>query len=265
VAVAAAVSEPEPRETTEESADRAGGDAQLARQLVELLKQGSAAGESPQGKVSDRDMYDFIRLSLRYHQRHVERFVLGIVVGVALLAAGGLWTLITWQNDQLMPSAVASNPPAYSAAETALEIPPLPLQPAVAGAMIDSTAAQPQSSAALPALAPAAPEQRSAPVPPVSRSPEPEPEAVKQSTLDPAIAAENRALVREHERLERERRKLKKQLQAERARREELRQEAEAEQERARKAQLLIQEARKSARAAWDHIDAETPDAFPEE
>jgi len=265
VTAAAAVSESEPGKITEEFPQGAGADAQLARQLVEMLKQGSAAGESPQGKVSDRDMYDFIRLSLRYHQRHVERFVLGIVVGVALLAAGGLWTLITWQNDQLMPSAVASNPPAYSAAEAALDASPLPLQPEVAGVMINTTAAQTQSPAALPVLAPAEPEQRSAPVPPVARPPEPGSEEEKRATLDSATAAENLALVREHERLERERRKLKKQLEAERARREKLRQEAEAEQERARKAQMLIEEARKSARAAWDHIDAETPDAFPEE
>ena len=261
------VAAPQPAQT----AETAQGNAQLARQLVELLKQGSTSGEPAPRPVSERDMYDFIRLSLRYHQRHVERFVVGIVVGVALLAAGGLWTLITWQNDQLMPSAAASNTPANTAGrDVAVPTVQVPADdaalrpPVVANAVLGPSPAQAASVDSPDPVPPAAPSAQpqavarttaTAPLP-AAEPPAPAPSLVK---------AQNRALEREHQKLERERQQLKKQLAAERAERERLKEQSEQERERVRKAQLLIEEARKSAHTAWDRINTDTPEAFPEQ
>ncbi len=253
---------PQPAQTAETSQ----GNAQLAQQLVELLKQGSASGEPAPRPVSERDMYDFIRLSLRYHQRHVERFVLGIVVGVALLAAGGLWTLITWQNDQLMPSAAASSTPVDTGGRDA------GLAPVQAGA--DYAAVPPPvaaNTAVRPSPAQAASVASPDPAPPATPAAQPQPTAQATATAPlPAAApslvkAQNRALEREQQKLERERQRLKKQIAAERAERERLKEQSERERERVRKAQLLIEDARKSTRTAWDRINTDTPEAFPEQ
>jgi len=245
------------------------GNAQLARQLVELLKQGSASSKPAPRPVSERDMYDFIRMSLRYHQRHVERFVLGIVVGVALLAAGGLWTLITWQNDQLMPSAAASGTPVDGGARDAG---PAPVQArADDGALRPPVAA---NTAVSPSPAQAASVASPDPVPPATPPAQPQPDAQATAAAPPAAAeqpalslvkAQNRALEREQQKLERERQRLKKQIAAERAERERLKEQSERERERVRKAQLLIEDARKSAHTAWDRINTDTPEAFPEQ
>ncbi|MCG6865617.1 MAG: AAA family ATPase [Thiogranum sp.] len=247
------------------------GNAQLARQLVELLKKGGTGSEPAPRPVSERDMYDFIRLSLRYHQRHVERFVLGIVVGVALLAAGGLWTLITWQNDQLMPSAAASSTPVDTGGRDA------GLAPVQAGA--DYAAVRPPvaaNTAVIPSPAQAASVASPDPVPPATPPVQPQPavQATATAALPAAepptpapslVKAQNRALEREQQKLERERQRLKKQIASERAERERLKEQSERERERVRKAQLLIEDARKSTRTAWDRINTDTPEAFPEQ
>lgn len=252
-----------------QTAETAQGNAQLAQQLVELLKQGSTSGEPAPRPVSERDMYDFIRRSLRYHQRHVERFVLGIVVGVALLAAGGLWTLITWQNDQLMPSAAASNTPVNTAGRD-VGVPTVPAPagyaavrpPVVANAVVSPSAAQAASADSPDPVSPAPPPvQQQAAVQLTATAPPP----AAASPAPSLVKAQNRALEREHQKLERERQRLKKQLAAERAERERLQQQSERERERVRKAQLLIEEARESAHTAWDRINTDTPDAFPEQ
>jgi type II secretory pathway predicted ATPase ExeA len=252
---------PQPAQTVE----TAQGNAQLARQLVELLKQGSTRTEPVPRPVSERDMYDFIRLSLRYHQRHVERFVLGIVVGVALLAAGGLWTLITWQNDQLMPSAAASNTPvdtggrdvavAPAGAGYGAVRPPVASSTAVSPSPVQAASVASPEPPATPPAQPAAEATAKAPLP-AAEQPAPAPSLVK---------ARNRALEREQQKLERERQRLKKQIAAERAERERLKEQSERERERVRKAQLLIEDARKSTRTAWDRINTDTPEAFPEQ
>jgi len=155
-----------------------------------------------------------------------------------------------------MPSAAASNTPANTAGrDVAVPTVQVPADyaalrpPVVANAVLSPSpvqAAQPQAAAQTTATAPL----------PAAEPPAPAPSLVK---------AQNRALEREHQKLERERQQLKKQLAAERAERERLKEQSEQERERVRKAQLLIEEARKSAHTAWDRINTDTPEAFPEQ
>jgi hypothetical protein len=245
-------------------------DVLLAQKLVELLKPAADNREPAPRQVSERDLYDFIRLSLRYHQRHVERFTLGIVVGVALLAAGGLWTVITWQNDELMPSAAASYAgsdrvavgSANNQGVTPVAVAPLsaPAAAVVRGGAGQAAALSVPVLSAAGALAPPPSTPTPGGPPAVTFPPPAEP-----ATLTATIDSESRALRAESARLERQHRRLQKELAAQRAEQERLKQETAAERERAEQARLLVEEARKSARAAWDQINTGAPDAFPEE
>ena len=241
-------------------------DSLLAQKLVELLKQGSDTREPAPRQVSERDLYDFIRLSLRYHQRHVERFTLGIVVGVALLAAGGLWTFITWQNEDLMPSAAASYSDGGRMGASMVRgetVAPFVADPVVISEPASSSRDLPAQAVSLPATPP--PVVLQAPTPAVS---EPvvavPPTPASQPTLTATINSEDRAQQAETARLERERQRLQKELAAQRAEQQRLKKENAAERARAEQAKQLVEEARRNARAAWDQMNTGTPEAFPE-
>lgn len=242
-------------------------DTLLAQKLLELLKQGNDNREPAPRQVSERDLYDFIRLSLRYHQRHVERFTLGIVVGVALLAAAGLWTFITWQNEDLMPSAAAS----YTggdrvAAETdrgrsePLFV-PAPVIPEPVKVVHRESGQDAVPAVALPAEHLPPPSMPKAGQPIVATPAPPAAPTVEASASKSDEAAERA----ENARLQRNRDRLKKELATQRAEQERLKKANAEEFERAEQAKLLVREARKSARAAWDSINTSRPDALPEE
>ena len=260
-------------------------DAAIARQLVELLRQDEQAEqtEPKPNQTNDRDVYEFIRLSMQYHQRHVERFTLGVAIGVVLLAAGGFWGFIAWQDDARLPAAteLASQP-------TAGDTPP--------ASVVKWETQPPVQEVVSPE--PAAPVELRAGVVKLLPSPEPAPEPsvvtreqlpsveqaalelaakrekaetelssaiAEQAELTAAAEAKNRTLEAEQKKLERDRKQLKKKLAAQRAENKRLKRESEREHERALKAQQLVKKARKSAHLSWDKANVSIPDAFPED
>jgi hypothetical protein len=171
----------------------------------------------------------------------------------------------------LMPSAAASNTPANTAGrDVAVPTVQVPADdaalrpPVVANAVLGPSPAQAASGDSPDPVPPAAPSAQPQAVARTTAT-APLPAAEPPAPAASLVKAQNRALEREHQKLERERQQLKKQLAAERAERERLKEQSEQERERVRKAQLLIEEARKSAHTAWDRINTDTPEAFPEQ
>lgn len=250
-------------------------DSVIARQLVELLRQGEQY-KINSDQPSERDIYDFIRLSMQYHQRHLERFTLGVAAGVVLLAVGGVWAFMAWQNSNHPASGLASKQIAdesFPGSTVRWERPP-PVRDVVMGEPIPSLKmhagvvralrpldSQMRSGEEIPAAEQAALES---PGTIAKTMPDPTP-AAQQKELTASIATQNHALQAERKKLEQERLRLKKKLAAQRAENERLERESRREQERTRKAQSLVEEARKNAHLSWDKANTSTPDAFPED
>jgi hypothetical protein len=214
-------------------------------------------------------------LSMKYHQRHLERFTFGVVAGVVLLAAGGLWGFIAWQNGTYLPNELVSDQVSIDASsdstvtwetqppvqETVVSepVPTVNLRAGVSRMLTPQSEAMPVEE--VPTVEQAALESSAG-----TEKMMPDQAAIAaQAELTASIEAKNLALQAEREKLEQERHLLKKKLAAERAENERLKLESEREHERALKAQSMVKEARRNTRLSWDKINASTPDAFPEE
>ncbi len=241
-----------------------GVEARITSQLEELLRQG-APREADTGRADDRDIYDFIRLSMQYHQRNLERFTFGVVAVVVLLAVGGAGGFIAWQNAN-QPSIQPLS--ANNGGENFM----------VSGVKAGAVAVGEVSNSTVPSPGLRAGVARLLPSPVPEKAPPAETPVTEQAALETSsppgktiatpvasVAAENNTLQIERKKLERERRQLRKRLAAQRAENERLRQQSRQEHERVLKAQSLVEQARKSAYQTWDKINAATPDAFPEE
>jgi general secretion pathway protein A len=246
------------------------------QQLLELLRTERVQKEIP---ADNRDLAEFIRLSLQYHQQHTERFTFGVLAAVVLLAAVTLWMLSGLETDDSVQPVLATHH---------IEEPASPL---VELSAVEDVSEQSRQAEAIPAVQ-LVHEQPVAPQPVVLElveqpvlEPTPLPEASvvvpeepvevaageQDSAQTVAIAppAETEAVTNElkeiRKQLEQEKRRLERQLEAQRAEQERLKQQTQRDRERALKAQRLAEQAKKKARLAWDQLQTTAPDAYPEE
>jgi type II secretory pathway predicted ATPase ExeA len=213
--------------------------------------------------AENRDMADFIRLSLQYHRQHTDRVTFGVLGGVLVLAALTLWAVIGFDSEDAVQPVMAAQ---HAEIESSLvDISALEQSPARESRAVESLPPAVTIEQRVETIEQAAPP---ASVVPVADMVEPEPEQQQEevAVVTPAedIESITRELEAQRKQLEAEKRRVQRQLEAQRAERDRLKKETRRERQRAEKAQLLVEEAKKSARMAWDRLHEATPEAFPD-